>query len=225
MPDTYYTLLKYLLSLNMERAFLVAQMVKNPPANTGDARDLGSALGLGRSPGEGTDYLLQYTCLENSMDRGAWQTTVHRVAKSRTKQSMHAQCGKRNKFLKLGLFYGKKYLKQKNNRWSPSLFHCLQTEVLCDFWPHEPPRGDERLPLSVLDLTLHHGAWTDTYKNPHSPALSMVSGLISFTLVTFYLLLNFGPWVSILLLNIQNNILLLIESLVYPQILKDKLEL
>ena len=68
MPDTYYIFLKYLLSLNMKRAFLVAQLVKNPSANTGDTRDSGSVLGSGRSPGERNDYPLQYSCLENSMD-------------------------------------------------------------------------------------------------------------------------------------------------------------
>ena len=46
--------------------------------------DLSSIPGSGRSPGEGTGYSLQYSCLENSMDRGAWQATVHGVAKSRT---------------------------------------------------------------------------------------------------------------------------------------------
>ena len=47
--------------------------------------DMGSIHGLGRSPGEGNGYLLQYTGLENSMDRGAWQATVHGVAKSQTR--------------------------------------------------------------------------------------------------------------------------------------------
>jgi len=45
--------------------------VKNPPANAGDARDVGSISGLGRSPGIGNGNPLQYSCLENSMDRGA----------------------------------------------------------------------------------------------------------------------------------------------------------
>ena len=49
-------------------------MVKSLPANAGDA---GSIPGLGRSPGEGKGYLLQYSCQENSMDRGSWQATVH----------------------------------------------------------------------------------------------------------------------------------------------------
>ena len=57
-------------------------MVKNPPANAGDARDAGSIPGSGRSPAEGNGYMLQYFCLENPMDRGTWQATVHGVAKN-----------------------------------------------------------------------------------------------------------------------------------------------
>ena len=59
-------------------------MVKNPPADAGHIRDVGSIPGLGRSPGEGHSYPLQYSCLENPMDRGTWRATVHRVAKSQT---------------------------------------------------------------------------------------------------------------------------------------------
>ena len=55
-------------------------MVKNLPANAGN---VGSIPGLGRSPGEGTGNLLQYSCLENPMDRGAWWTTVHEVTRVR----------------------------------------------------------------------------------------------------------------------------------------------
>ena len=62
----------------------VALVVKNPPANAGDIRDVGSIPESGRSPGEGYGNALQYSCLGNLMDRGAWQVTVHRVAKSRT---------------------------------------------------------------------------------------------------------------------------------------------
>ena len=60
-------------------------VVKNLPANVGDVRDVGSIPGLGRSPGEGNGNPFQYSCLENSMDRGAWQwATVHGVAKNWT---------------------------------------------------------------------------------------------------------------------------------------------
>ena len=58
-----------------------ALMVKNPPANAGDTRDTGSIPGWGRSPGEGNGNPLQYSCLENPMDSGAWHTTVHGVAR------------------------------------------------------------------------------------------------------------------------------------------------
>ena len=56
-------------------------MVKNPPANAGDARDVGSILESGRPLRVGNGNPLQYHCLENPMDRGAWQATVHGVAK------------------------------------------------------------------------------------------------------------------------------------------------
>ena len=59
-------------------------MVKNPPADGGAAGDAGFIPGLGRSSGVGNGNPLQYSCLENSMDRGAWWATVHEVAKSRT---------------------------------------------------------------------------------------------------------------------------------------------
>ena len=62
----------------------VVLVVKNPPANAGDVREVGLILGSGRSPGGGHGNPLQYSCLENPMDRGAWQATVHRVAKSQT---------------------------------------------------------------------------------------------------------------------------------------------
>ena len=55
-------------------------MVKNLPVNAGDIRDTDSIPGLGRSPVGGNSNPLQYSCLENPMDRGAWQAAVHRVA-------------------------------------------------------------------------------------------------------------------------------------------------
>ena len=58
---------------------------KNPSANAEDIRDVVSIPGLGRSPGGGHGNPLRYSCLENHMDRGAWQATVHRVAKNGTR--------------------------------------------------------------------------------------------------------------------------------------------
>ena len=62
-------------------------VVKNPPANAGDTRDVGSVLELGRSSGVGNGNPLQYSCLENSMDRKAWQATIYRVRKTWTQLS------------------------------------------------------------------------------------------------------------------------------------------
>ena len=59
-------------------------MVKNPPANAGDARDAGSILESGRSPGAGNGNSLQYSCLENSMNRGGWRATGYGVAECQT---------------------------------------------------------------------------------------------------------------------------------------------
>ena len=60
----------------------VALVVKNPHANVGDLRDISSIPGLGRSLGEGNGYTLQFFCMENPLDREAWQATVHSFAKS-----------------------------------------------------------------------------------------------------------------------------------------------
>ena len=61
--------------------------MKNPPANAGNARDVGLIPGLGKSYGEGNGNSLQYSYLENSMDRGDWQAIVHGVEKSQTRLS------------------------------------------------------------------------------------------------------------------------------------------
>ena len=70
-------------------AFQVAQWKKNSPANAVGSRDMGLISGLGRSPGEGNGNPLQYSCLENSMDRGAWRALVHSVTKSWSQFSAH----------------------------------------------------------------------------------------------------------------------------------------
>ena len=62
----------------------MALVVKSLPANAGDARDAGSIPGSGGSPGGGHGNPLQYSCLENPTDRGAWRATVHGDAKRQT---------------------------------------------------------------------------------------------------------------------------------------------
>ena len=65
----------------MATTFPVGTMVKNPLANAGDTGDVGSVPGMERSPGVGNGNPLQYSCLENSTDKGAWQATDHGVTK------------------------------------------------------------------------------------------------------------------------------------------------
>ena len=74
-------------------------VVKNPPANAGDTRDMDLIPGSERSPGGGHGNLLPCSCLENAMDRGTWQATVHGAAKSWTRlkrPSMHTHRRKRS---------------------------------------------------------------------------------------------------------------------------------
>ena len=68
----------FISSSSVFKASQLVQLVKNLPANAGDARDVGSIPGLGRSPEERHGNPIQYACLENLMNRGAWQVTVHR---------------------------------------------------------------------------------------------------------------------------------------------------
>ena len=77
---------KYLTHMHVH--FLRGPVVKNPSANAGEV-DSGSISGWEKSPGVGNGNLFQYSCLENSMDRGVWQATAHGVTKSWTLQSIH----------------------------------------------------------------------------------------------------------------------------------------
>ena len=69
----------------------VTLLVKNLPTNSGDIRDAGLLPGLGRSPGEVNGNPLQHSCLEESMVRGAWQATIHRVSKTQTWLNLRSQ--------------------------------------------------------------------------------------------------------------------------------------
>ena len=71
------------------KAFQVAVVIKNLSANAGDTRDASSIPVLGRSSTVGNDNPLQYSCLENSMGRGVWKTTIHRATKNQTHTQVH----------------------------------------------------------------------------------------------------------------------------------------
>ena len=105
----------------------VALVVKNMPANTKDIRYVGSIPGSGRSLGGGHDNPLQYSCLENPMDRGAWQATVHGVPQSQTRLSDLAHTEDRQH---CGLVWNQK--RQHSLAWVPSPNH----PSLTDTWTH-----------------------------------------------------------------------------------------
>ena len=78
--------------MHSERATKMAQQVKNPPANAGNIKGMGSIPVSGRSLGEGNGNPLQYSCLENSMDRGAWWATwSHKESDMTERLSLHIQ--------------------------------------------------------------------------------------------------------------------------------------
>ena len=81
------------LFIPLHDGFPRGTVLKNLPAKAGDLRDVGSIPGLGRSPGVGNGNPLQYSCLENSMDRGTWWVTIHEVPKSQTWLSYWAPLG------------------------------------------------------------------------------------------------------------------------------------
>ena len=93
----------------------MAPVVKNLSADTGDVRNAGLIPVSGRSPGEGNGNPLWYSCLENPMDRGAWQATVHRVLKSQMWLSQHPQSYKGGPTL----------------RTTSSLKYLLKAHILC----------------------------------------------------------------------------------------------
>ena len=82
---TYFVYTQGILNMGFPRVTLV----ENPPANAGDTGDVGLISGSGRSPGVGNSNPLQHPCLENSMNRGAWQATIHEVAKCQPQLSTH----------------------------------------------------------------------------------------------------------------------------------------
>ena len=107
-------------------------VVKNLPANAGDARDEGSIPGSGRSPGVGNGNPLQYSCLENSVGRGAWRATPHGVAES--DMTEHA-CRDFLNFQKMTLLIASDPnidLCQYTSKHWPISIHCLYQYILND---------------------------------------------------------------------------------------------
>ena len=95
--------------------------MKNLPANTGDITDVSLIPGSTRAPGDGNSTPLQYSCLENPMDGGAWRVTIHWVAKSRTwlkRLSMHTFCAYKIKScLKYNFFFSPEIFSSIGSQW------------------------------------------------------------------------------------------------------------
>ena len=129
----------------------MALVVKNLPANAGNIKDMGSIPGWGRSPGEEHGNPLQYSCLENPMDRGASRATVHRVAKSWTRLKWLSSSSSRNEqgFLDfLGGSAGKEFTcSAEDLALIPGLGRSLGEE-------HGNP-----LQYSCLENPMNRGAW------------------------------------------------------------------
>ena len=140
----------------LNRSFPGSTVVKNPPANAGDRRDEGSIPAWWRSPGEGNGNRLQYSCLENSMDRGAWWATVNGVAKSWIRLSIHA-CKKKKSW---GVT-----IASCNNQWHWTRCYFSSVETI-DLTFLEPPNnfplwlnlhteGLLILPIQTIDILLY----------------------------------------------------------------------
>ena len=152
----------------------MAQQVKNLPANAGDA---GSTPGSGRFPGEGNGYPLQYSCLDNPMDRGAWRATIHGVAKSQTQLGNQAHPGSPD-VISRGR---QKCLGQREEMWWQEMwqwkqkmcFLTLKTEEGHEKWqPLEAGKGKETDSLLEPPRTnkplLTHSKWNNKCLKPLS---------------------------------------------------------
>ena len=103
-----------LLLLLLSR-FSCVRLCALAPAKAGDTTDAGSIPGLGRSPGGGNGNPLQYSCLENPMDGGAWRAMVHGVTKSRTRQRRLSMCESRNFFFFLSFCSASSLIKNQED--------------------------------------------------------------------------------------------------------------
>ena len=112
-----------------DRASQVVLVVKNSPANAGDVRDVGSIPGWGRYPRGGHGNPLQYSCLENPLNRGAWQATIHRFAESdMTEATEHALLVTGKQSPSQGLRFIYKFSCSSCATLTPLILVCMRTK-------------------------------------------------------------------------------------------------
>ena len=124
-------------------------MVKNSPGNAADTRDTGLMPGFVRCPGEGNGHPLQCSCLEISMDRGAWWATVHRIGKSGTQLSRSHKDHRRSNMYIVGSLPGSLNDPCLLCRWKKG--KCSRSVVSNSLWSHglEPGTVTCQFPLSM----------------------------------------------------------------------------
>ena len=150
--------------------FQGGSVVKNPPVSAGDARDVGLILGSGRSPGGGHGNPLQYSCLENSMYRGAWQAALHGIIKSQARLSTWV------------LTFWNSVL------WVTPWVHdgILYSYCLCFWLSFLASYSLFYTTLFSLTLSTPHGLYNDFYVNKikvkyFAPAITLISKVMSST--------------------------------------------
>ena len=160
------------LYLTLLSSSQLALVVKNLPASAGDVKDVNSIPGSGKSPGGWYGSPLQYSCLEDSMDGGAWQATVHGVTKSRTQLkwlNMHEHLNKIKMlnlilctfttiFLNYKLCCISFFFQYLVISLAPPGLSCIMQTLCCDTWDLVAWPGIEPRPPALGAWTLSH--WT-----------------------------------------------------------------
>ena len=154
-----------------------SSMIKNPPANAGDTRDAGSIPGWGRFPEGGTGNPLQYSCLENPMDRWAWGATACGVAKTQIALRMHAlhsRCFINIYWLKLEYCKSTTLQFKKLTHHKSTILIIIFSYFFICISSTEPPYGTQPTPAMETAASLYQHEWSVPRnlikcKRPHIP--------------------------------------------------------
>ena len=155
-------------------------MVKSPPANAGDTSSIS---GSGRSPGEGNGNPLQYSCLENPMDGGAWWATVHGVTKSQTKLSdwqQHKAKTPNSSGRAVSTIWGSiKRSREENDLFNTQILNLLVSVCCFFFFPNDLFRNSEDMQMLIFHICLWQVIPNKTHKYEEIKRISKLNLLIS----------------------------------------------